>query len=63
MLPLIEETVLKLRELPPAQAQTGPAIRRDENVIGMQRAMLLDQPRLLVVYDTMTRSIQELSDS
>ena len=63
MLPLIEETVLKLRELPPAQAQTGPAIRRDENVIGMQRAMLLNQPRLLAVYDTMTRSIQELSDS
>lgn len=60
MLPLIEETVQKLHELPPVEAQTGPAIRRDENVIGMQRAMLLQRPDLLAVYDILTRSIQEL---
>jgi len=60
MLPLIEETVQKLHELPPCEAQTGPAIRRDENVIGMQRAMLLDKPDLLAVYDLMTRNIQKL---
>jgi len=59
MLPLIEETVQKLHSLPPRAAQTGPAVRRDENVIGMQRAMLLDQPDLLAVYDTLTRSIQK----
>lgn len=60
MLPLIEETVQKLHELTPALAQTGPAIRCDENVIGMQRAMLLDQPQLLEVYDVLTQSIQKL---
>lgn len=59
MLPLIEETVEKLHSLPPRAAQTGPAVRRDENVIGMQRAMLLDNPDLLAVYDTLTRSIQK----
>ena len=62
MLPLIEETVHKLHELPPVTAQTGPAIRHDENVIGMQRAMLLDRPDLLAVYDTLTSSIQRLKD-
>lgn len=61
MLPLIEETVQKLHDLPPREAQTGPAVRRDENVIGLQRAMLLQRPDLLAVYDTLTRSIQELS--
>ncbi|MBR5432305.1 MAG: DUF2520 domain-containing protein [Bacteroidales bacterium] len=60
MLPLIEETVHKLHDLPPQEAQTGPAIRHDENVIGLQRAMLLDRPELLTVYDCLTRSIQGL---
>ena len=60
MLPLIDETVRKLQDLPPREAQTGPAIRHDDNVIGLQRAMLLDQPGLLAVYDSLTRSIQEL---
>lgn len=62
MLPLIEETVQKLHDLPPREAQTGPAVRRDENVIGMQRSMLLQRPDLLQVYDTMTRSIQEMGN-
>ena len=33
MLSLIDETAKKVHELPPAKAQTGPAIRYDENVI------------------------------
>lgn len=59
MLPLIQETVEKLNTLSPEDAQTGPAVRHDSNVIGMQRAMLLQRPDLLAVYDTLTRSIQQ----
>lgn len=60
MLPLIEETVQKLHELSPREAQTGPAIRHDANVVGMQRSMLLQRPDLLQVYNTLTKSIQQL---
>ena len=33
MLPLIDETARKVHELAPRDAQTGPAVRYDENVI------------------------------
>ena len=36
MLPLIDETATKVHTLHPLDAQTGPAVRYDENVIRMQ---------------------------
>lgn len=33
MLPLIDETARKVHELAPRDAQTGPAVRYDENVM------------------------------
>lgn len=59
MLPLLDETVAKLHELPPAQAQTGPAVRRDENVMGLQRAMLIDCPDLERLYSLLSESIMK----
>ncbi len=59
MLPLVDETVAKLHELSPRAAQTGPAVRRDENVIGLQRAMLADRPDLQHIYSLLTQSIQQ----
>lgn len=44
MLPLIDETARKVHELEPKAAQTGPAIRYDENVIGNHLRMLADDP-------------------
>ena len=46
LLPLIDETVSKIHSMPPAVAQTGPAIRYDENVINKHLAMLDDPERL-----------------
>lgn len=63
MLPLLDETVAKLHELPPAAAQTGPAARRDENVMGMQKAMLADRPDLQRIYSLLSESIIEKSKS
>ena len=57
MLPLVDETARKVHELSPHDAQTGPAVRYDENVISMQRSLLADRPDLQEVYDLMSRSI------
>lgn len=62
MLPLLEETVAKLRELPPAEAQTGPAVRRDANVMGLHRAMLADRPDLQHLYTLLSESIQRYAN-
>lgn len=40
MLPLIDETARKVHEMSPAEAQTGPAIRYDRNVINAHLALL-----------------------
>ena len=60
LLPLVEETVAKLHQLPPAEAQTGPAARRDENVMGLQRAMLANRPDLQRIYTLLSSSIMNL---
>ena len=44
MLPLIDETARKVHELAPRDAQTGPAVRYDENVMNNHLAMLVDSP-------------------
>lgn len=59
MLPLIDETTAKIHKLSPAEAQTGPAVRYDENVIRMQKQMLEDDPAACRVYEAMSWSIHE----
>lgn len=56
LLPLIDETAAKIHSMSPAMAQTGPAIRYDENVINKQLAML-DDPEMKAVYQLISRSI------
>ena len=60
MLPLIDETARKIHELPPAQAQTGPAIRRDQNVMDKHLAMLSEEPVMREIYEKISKNIQEL---
>ena len=57
MLPLIDETARKVHELSPKAAQTGPAIRYDENVINNHLAMLSDDPGMQQLYELISRSI------
>lgn len=59
MLPLIDETARKVHELTPREAQTGPAVRYDENVINNHLAMLEDTPELQEIYKLMSKSIHE----
>lgn len=56
LFPLIEETVAKIHTLTPHEAQTGPALRWDENV--MQSHMdLLHEPRHREIYRLLSESI------
>ena len=58
LLPLIDETVSKIHSMPPAAAQTGPAIREDENVINKHLAML-DDPDMQAIYRLLSQSIHK----
>ena len=61
MLPLIDETALKVHQLHPLEAQTGPAVRYDENVIQMQSSLLADSPLLQEIYNLLSVSIHRKS--
>lgn len=58
LLPLILETAARLRELPPAQAQTGPARRNDEAVIRRHLDMLQGHPEWQEIYSRLTEIIR-----
>ena len=57
MLPLIDETARKVHELHPHDAQTGPAVRYDENVIRMQSALMAADPELQQIYELLSLDI------
>lgn len=63
MLPLIDETASKVHELSPADAQTGPAIRYDENVINNHLELLSSQPEKRMLYEEISKSIHGMSDN
>ena len=54
--PLIKETVLKIEELSPKEAQTGPAVRNDKKTI-KNHLNLLDKNQQKI-YKILTKSIQ-----
>ena len=61
MLPLIDETARKVHELEPLAAQTGPAVRYDENVIDEHLRMLADEPQMLELYREISENIHRLA--
>ena len=63
MLPLIDETARKVHELSPRKAQTGPAVRFDENVINKQALLLQDEPLLQDIYTNMSKHIFEYAQN
>lgn len=56
--PLIAETARKIDFIPPQDAQTGPAIRQDQNTIDKHLQALSDS-QLRQLYLTLTASIQK----
>ena len=57
LLPLIEESCAKLQVLSPAQAQTGPAVRWDENVIAKHLQLLETSPETAEIYKLLSKEI------
>ncbi len=57
--PLIIETAQKATEMPPDRAQTGPAVRFDENIINDHLQQLKKFPELQELYNSISKSIFE----
>lgn len=57
MLPLLRQTISKLSALTPAQAQTGPAARKDYPVMNAHTEMLADNPDLQQIYRMLSDQI------
>ncbi|MCY1722911.1 DUF2520 domain-containing protein [Prolixibacteraceae bacterium Z1-6] len=55
--PLISETAKKVQEMNPADAQTGPAVRFDENIINDHLKQLNNFPDHQEVYKSISKSI------
>jgi predicted short-subunit dehydrogenase-like oxidoreductase (DUF2520 family) len=58
--PLIKETAEKVQEVAAENAQTGPAIRGDQNVIDKHLKLLSDDAELSALYRKLTNRIQRI---
>ena len=58
--PLIFETANKVMQMSPEDAQTGPARRGDESILGMHRALLKDNKEWLRLYTLLSDEIRAL---
>ncbi len=56
LLPLIDETTAKIHTMSPQQAQTGPAVRYDKNVIERHLSLLNDE-NMKTIYQIISQSI------
>ncbi len=57
--PLIYETANKIRTTTPKQAQTGPAVRYDQEVMQKQMQQLAKQENLQAIYQLISKDINE----
>ncbi len=58
LIPLIQETALRLATISPSSSQTGPATRADQTTIDKHLALLTSHQHLKELYEMMTKSIQ-----
>ncbi len=57
--PLLSETIQKAIDINPENAQTGPAIRNDEQIINQHLVQLKNKPKLQTIYQELTDLIQK----
>lgn len=57
--PLLEETFLKVKEMDPGNAQTGPALRGDRETMNKHRELLKDHPEWEKLYTFISRDIEK----
>lgn len=61
VLPLIEETAAKVRDMHPREAQTGPAVRNDRNTMDKHLEMLHSYPEIQEMYRLISHNIGNTS--
>lgn len=59
LLPLMQETVMRLQNQSPQNVMTGPAVRKDENTIQKHLQLLQSYPETKEVYRFLTDKIQQ----
>ena len=59
-MPLVDETARKVHTLPPKEAQTGPAVRYDRQVMQAHLDLLADDPGMQQIYRLLSDSIHNL---
>ncbi|MCM1107799.1 MAG: DUF2520 domain-containing protein [Clostridium sp.] len=62
MWPLIDETASKIHAMPARKAQTGPAVRFDENVMKRHMELLTGNTEAQAEYELMSRGIHLLAN-
>ncbi|HVZ56706.1 MAG TPA: Rossmann-like and DUF2520 domain-containing protein [Chitinophagaceae bacterium] len=62
LVPLIHQTALRMGTIRPQAAQTGPAIRRDDQTLRRHEQLLSGHPELLTLYRMFTGSIRRLQE-
>lgn len=62
MLPLINETTEKIQKISPKEAQTGPAVRGDRNVMSKQLELMNGKEDLQELYKMLSKGINPLVD-
>lgn len=60
LLPLIEETALRIKTNSPKSVQTGPAMRHDNETIKKHLALLKQYPQLEKVYNFLSEGIEQM---
>lgn len=59
LLPLIDETAAKVHDLSPREAQTGPAVRYDQSVMGRHLELLNQMPEAKALYELASTGIHK----
>ncbi|HPR58249.1 MAG TPA: DUF2520 domain-containing protein [Bacteroidales bacterium] len=59
LMPLVEETISKLKIISPRDAQTGPALRNDVSILKKHLNMLGNDPARQMIYDVLSGQIKE----
>lgn len=62
LLPLIDETAQKVHRFSPLEAQTGPAVRYDENVMEKHVSLLKANPDWQDIYQLLSQNIYKLQE-
>jgi len=57
LMPLIRQTTGKLEKMDPSAAQTGPAVRNDQQILGRHLKTLEDRPREQEIYRMISENI------